>query len=147
MQLFDYINIFFSDNISYDNLSNSDKIKNTFMLNRLFSIKYPMQAALFNKNGTSALGINEAWHLIGSKHHRTPGWIWTKKEGKKTDNSVEKKIDINKDILSEFCRIYELDSSALDDLRKYKKDEFIEQYKAFEKYVLDDVSKRKKKRD
>jgi len=145
MQLFDYINIFFSDNIAYDNLSNSDKVKNTFMLNRLFSIKYPMQASLFNINGTSPLGINEAWHLIGSKHHRTPGWIWTKKESKKTDKSVEKKIDINKDILSELCKIYELDSSALDDLMKYNKIEFLEIYKAFEKYVLEDVSKRKRK--
>jgi hypothetical protein len=47
MKLFDYINIIFNPNNSqWEDVSELDKARNAFMLNRLMSIKFPIQAQM-----------------------------------------------------------------------------------------------------
>ena len=48
MKLFDYIKVLFGKDTQWDKLKGYDKSKNSFMTNRFMSIKFPVQANLFN---------------------------------------------------------------------------------------------------
>ncbi len=78
MKLFDYIKVLFGSDAEWDKLTSYDKSKNVFMTNRFMSIKWPIQANLFNKLKTDPIGTNESWRLITSKFNRVPGFIYTK---------------------------------------------------------------------
>ena len=78
MKLFDYIKVLFGKDVNCDNVSNYDKSKNSFMTNRFMSIKFPIQANLFNTLKIDPVGQAEAWRLVSSKFNRVPGFIYTK---------------------------------------------------------------------
>ena len=62
-----------------------DKSKNSFMTNRFMSIKFPVQANMFNALKIDPVGQAEAWRMVASKFNRVPGFIYTKtKASKKT---------------------------------------------------------------
>jgi len=78
MKLFDYMKVLFGSDAEWNKLTSYDKSKNVFMTNRFMSIKWPIQANLFNKLKTDPIGTNESWRLITSKFNRVPGFIYTK---------------------------------------------------------------------
>ena len=78
MKLFDYIKVLFGKDVNWDKLSNYDKSKNSFMTNRFMSIKFPVQANLFNTLKIDPVGQAEACRLVSSKFNRVPGFIYTK---------------------------------------------------------------------
>ena len=78
MKLFDYIKVLFGKDEHWDNVTNYDKSKNSFMTNRFMSIKFPIQANLFNSLKIDPVGQAEAWRLVSSKFNRVPGFIYTK---------------------------------------------------------------------
>jgi hypothetical protein len=78
MKLFDYIKVLFGKDENWDKVSNYDKSKNSFMTNRFMSIKFPVQANLFNTLKIDPVGQAEAWRLVSSKFNRVPGFIYTK---------------------------------------------------------------------
>jgi len=78
MKLFDYIKVLFGKDVHWDNVSNYDKSKNSFMTNRFMGIKFPMQANMFNTLKVDPVGQAEAWRLVSSKFNRVPGFIYTK---------------------------------------------------------------------
>jgi hypothetical protein len=78
MKLFDYIKVLFGKDEHWDKVTNYDKSKNSFMTNRFMSIKFPIQANLFNSLKIDPVGQAEAWRLVSSKFNRVPGFIYTK---------------------------------------------------------------------
>ena len=78
MKLFDYIKVLFGKDVNWDKVSNYDKSKNSFMTNRFMSIKFPIQANMFNTLKIDPVGQAEAWRLMASKFNRVPGFIYTK---------------------------------------------------------------------
>ena len=48
MKLFDYIKVLFGRDPQWEKLKGYDKSKNSFMTNRFMSIKFPIQANMFN---------------------------------------------------------------------------------------------------
>lgn len=78
MKLFDYIRVLFGKDVHWDKVSNYDKSKNSFMTNRFMSIKFPIQANMFNTLKIDPVGQAESWRLISSKFNRVPGFIYTK---------------------------------------------------------------------
>ena len=78
MKLFDYIKVLFGKDVNCDKVSNYDKSKNSFMTNRFMSIKFPIQANMFNTLKIDPVGQAESWRLISSKFNRVPGFIYTK---------------------------------------------------------------------
>jgi len=78
MKLFDYIKVLFGKDEHWDKVTNYDKSKNSFMTNRFMSIKFPIQANLFNSLKIDPAGQAEAWRLVSSKFNRVPGFIYTK---------------------------------------------------------------------
>jgi hypothetical protein len=78
MKFFDYIKVLFGKDEHWDKVTNYDKSKNSFMTNRFMSIKFPIQANLFNSLKIDPVGQAEAWRLVSSKFNRVPGFIYTK---------------------------------------------------------------------
>lgn len=78
MKLFDYIKVLFGRDQQWNKLKGYDKSKNSFMTNRFMSIKFPIQANLFNSLKIDPAGQAEAWRLVSSKFNRVPGFIYTK---------------------------------------------------------------------
>jgi hypothetical protein len=93
MKLFDYMKVLFSTPIKWNTLKNYDKVKNSFMTNRFMSIKFPIQANLFNQLKTDPLGAAESWRMVASKFNRVPGWIYTRVRKTKKEKVWEAKIE------------------------------------------------------
>lgn len=84
IKLFDYIKLIFGSDEHWDKVSNYDKTKNSFLLNRFMGIKFPIQANLFNMLKTDPVGQAEAWRMVASKFNRVPGFIYTKVKKQET---------------------------------------------------------------
>jgi len=82
MQLFDYIKVLFGTDQQWDGLNGYDKTKNSFMTNRFMSIKFPVQADMFNRLGTDPVGQAESWRMVARKFSRVPSFIYTKTSSK-----------------------------------------------------------------
>ena len=78
MKLFDYIKVLFGQDPPWEKLKGYDKSKNSFMVNRFMSIKFPIQANMFNALKIDPVGQAEAWRMVASKFNRVPGFIYTK---------------------------------------------------------------------
>jgi hypothetical protein len=83
MKLFDYLKVVFGRDEDWDSLTGYDKSKNSFMLNRMMSARFPMQSSLFNSLRTDPVGAAESWRMVGSKFSRVPAFIYTKVSKKK----------------------------------------------------------------
>jgi hypothetical protein len=93
MQLFDYIKVLFGKDEHWDKVSNYDKSRNSFLVNRFMGIKFPVQANLFNTLKIDPVGQAEAWRMVSSKFNRVPGFIYTKvkKQPKKKEWTPDSK--------------------------------------------------------
>jgi hypothetical protein len=79
MELFDIIKTAFNKKGDWDKVSNSDKARNFFMLNRIMSIQFPIQANQFNKLKINPYPVADWWNRTLSNHYtRVPNWIYTK---------------------------------------------------------------------
>ena len=78
MKLFDYIKHLFGTDAQWEKLKGYDKSKNSFMINRFLSIRYPIQANMFNALKIDPVGQAEAWRMVASKFNKVPGFIYTK---------------------------------------------------------------------
>ena len=83
MKLFDYIKVLFGQDLPWKKLKGYDKSKNSFMVNRFMSIKFPIQANMFNALKIDPVGQAEAWRMVASKFNRVPGFIYTKTKASK----------------------------------------------------------------
>ncbi len=129
MKLFDYIKVLFGKPAQWDKVTNYDKSKNAFMTNRFMSIKFPIQANLFNHLKTDPVGQAEAWRMVASKFNRVPGFIYTKvkkaaakKEWKPDPKAVEVYMKFNEIGAREFSEAVKYDQAqvkqAIDILEK-----------------------------
>ena len=91
---FDIIKAF--HNKTWDKISARDKSRNLFMINRICSIAYPLQANSFNHIKISPDKVVDFWKVfITHKHKTNPSWIWTKtlkKEKEKSENKYKDEI-------------------------------------------------------
>jgi len=117
MKLFDYIKVLFGKDQHWDKLSNYDKSKNSFMTNRFMSIKFPIQANLFNSLKIDPVGQAEAWRLVSSKFNRVPGFIYTKV--KKTQKQKEKEWAPNPKALEFYMKLNEIGEREYREALKY----------------------------
>lgn len=92
MELFDIIKTIFKNDYEWDKVTNSDKSRNYFMINRIMAIQFPIQADQFNRLRVIPYPVVDWWHRTLSKNYtRTPTWIFTK-----TNKSKASKKNVNK---------------------------------------------------
>ncbi len=136
MKLFDYIKVLFGKDTQWEKTSNYAKSKNSFMTNRFMSIKFPVQANLFNALKTDAVGQAEAWRMVASKFNRVPGFIYTKVRSKKK----EKTWDPNPKALDMYLKINEIGERDFKEALKHNPSQVQKAIDILEKQMGDDVN-------
>ena len=67
MQLFEVTDTLFSNPKKWKSISRGEKKKNHFMINRMMSINFPLQAQAFNRIKIDPVAITDAWQTFMSK--------------------------------------------------------------------------------
>ena len=103
MELFDIIkNIFNQKEDVWKNVSKNDKSRNFFMINRIMSIQFPMQAHQFNKLKVSPPYVVDWWrNTLNTRFTKVPTWIYTKTQ--KNEKSKKNISEVNQ-LTEEFIR-------------------------------------------
>ncbi len=120
MNHFDIIKSFHNET-EWKKITNSDKAKNFFMLNRTMAIMYPLQAQGFNHikmDPVSAVNWWRSW--IIAKHETTPGFIYTQTGKKKK----EAKKEIPEEVTNFIREKWEVSTREIEDLKEFYPKEF-----------------------
>jgi hypothetical protein len=93
MDLFDIVKkIFDKKDSSWDSVSQIDKSRNYFMINRIMAIQFPLQANQFNHTKIAPPNVVDWWrNNLCTRYTKTPNWIYTKtkKQEKKQKEKPE----------------------------------------------------------
>lgn len=134
---YDIISMMCTNFEEFNKLSDTILDKNFFLINRVFSIKYPLQGALFNKNTINTAGVIKSWAMfISSKegYGRVPYFVYTK--GAKKSASTSSKTDkIDKELIKEYCKRYKINLKDFETLKSLYYDELIADVKRYEKLI------------
>lgn len=104
MELFDIIGVMFEDHSAWVKVTNYDKKKNFFMINRILSIKYPLQANMLQHLKVNQVAVIDFWfYFISSQYNRKPSWLYTKASKKKDSTKKSKKNTITEDMIKTFA--------------------------------------------
>jgi hypothetical protein len=135
MQLFDLTKILFSSPDKWKTLSRGDKKKNHFMVNRLMSIQFPLQAQAFNNLKIDPVATLDAWQkFLENKYHQVPYWMYTKGTKKKKEEK-EKKLNIKDSTILLYAKRNGLELKAVRDAIKFFPKESAKELKRFEKII------------
>lgn len=120
MELFDVVKTIFKKDQDWDKVSRNDKVRNFFMINRIMSIQFPIQADQFNHTKILPRPVVDWWHGTLSKHYtKIPGWIFTKtkksKKGSAANTNYEASPDVEKFVMNRF----EISRRELVELKKF----------------------------
>jgi len=138
MKLFDYIKVLFGKDAHWENVSGYDKSKNSFMTNRFMSIKFPIQANLFNTLKIDPIGQAEAWRLVSSKFNRVPGFIYTKV--KKSAKQKAKEWSPNPKALESYMKFNEIGEREYKEALKINPSQVQSSIDILEKQMGNDVN-------
>lgn len=132
---FDIIKMMFTDKESFDKLSNLILSKNFFMINRIFAIKFPLQAQCFNMMGVDQANVIRSWQQFGVRqcgYGKVPSFVFTKTAKSKETASVD---ELSKDLKNAYCNHYRISMKDLNDMLYFYHDSTVEHVKEFEEIV------------
>ena len=140
--LFGFVKFMFEDK-RFNELSILQKTKHVFMVNRFMSIKYPLQAEMFNRIGINSLGVIESWNMVTCKYNRVPRWIFTKT---KKNSKNEKKYEPDPIVLDMYLKINEIGMKDYNQAMTFFPEKVISDLKILEDQMESSVPKVKKSR-
>ena len=129
MELFDILKAFFNKK-NWEDVSNHDKARNFFMINRIMGIAFPLQANAFNSTKIDPVSVVNYWkETLNTKYKAPPGWFFTATKKKEKSNAFSPEEEV-----SEFIKFkYEISNREIQDLGKY----FPKEFKEFSKSIKD----------
>lgn len=127
IDLFPFVNTFFTDKKKFDSIIDSQKAKHAFMLNRFLSIRYPRE--MQNLNQMHSPSIINALAMSMCEAHRNfrgeiavPSFIYTKSKNPKKEGLAL----YSKDIKMTFCQQIDIEYKNLEMYYDLFPDECIE---------------------
>lgn len=132
--MFDFTHIvdfIFKKQSEYKRLSNEDKEKFFFIINRKLARKFPIHAQFFNKKNIDKSNALDIWYYFFVKKgtNGIPTWYWGNKKKKEKENELIKKDDI---LL--LCNFYNLKENDINFLIKYYPEYILEETKKIKKF-------------
>ena len=131
-KLFDFIKIMFTRPGDYDKITNHNKKRHHFMINRFFAIKYPANASLFNLNGINPNAVIDSWSLVARRFSRVPSWIYTKTKKSATSKKEKSKYIPSDKAISFFMEKNEIGKREFKELETFAKEELYQSLKGIE---------------
>lgn len=131
---FDIIKMMFTDVSAFNNLSNLILSKNFFMINRIMSIMFPMQAQCFNNLDINQAEVIRTWQRFATAklgYGRVPGFVYTK--GAKASQELVNTDNISKDNKEAYCAHYQISLKDFDDMLYFMHDIVLEHFNNFVK--------------
>lgn len=135
--LFDHLHLMFKNKKAFDKLTNYDKAKDMFLMNRFFAIKFPVQAQLLNRMHINAAHVVQYWgNVMSAQYSEVPGWIWVGLKGVKAKKVSKKKALIVKETTMEYyCSKMQIGRKELDYAISELGDEFKQELLEIEKIL------------
>lgn len=134
---FDVIKMMFTNQQEFNNLTNSTLQSVSFMVNRTFSIKYPLQAQFFNVLNINGADMVRYWQkFITAKegYGTCPSFIYTGGASKQKASKAKTKAEqLDKETINEYCKFYHLSLKDFNDMLYFYNDETVEDIEKFEK--------------
>jgi hypothetical protein len=133
---FDILNNMFINWKEFDSYTSTVFEQNFFMLNRTLSIKYPMQAAYFNKMNINQKETVKFWkYFLNAKEGtgRVPQFVYTKGAKRTTDEDISENSKPDPKAVIEYCKRYNLSKHDFEDMMSFFRNDTIEDLKRFEK--------------
>lgn len=128
MNLFEIIASFFSKN--YKNVTNIEKSKNGFMINRFCSIYYPVHSALLSRVKINTGKVVDFWkYTLNKKYTSTPQWMYSKK------NKVKKEEILDEKLIKEYCRINKCSLKDFNEILNHYPKELKKELNELKKYL------------
>jgi len=122
-KLFDFIKIMFTKPNDYKKITNHNKKRHHFMVNRFFAIQYPANAQFFNKNGINPIAVIDSWSLVAARFKSVPGWIYTKTKKVEKEVSSKSKYIPSEEVISFFMEKNEIGKREFKELEKFAKED------------------------
>jgi hypothetical protein len=124
MELFDVIKRIFENDSKWKDVSNHDKARNFFMINRIMSIQFPIQANQFNKLRVSPVPVVNWWHAtLSPRFKKSPKWIFTQTSKANKKKSESKILDFT-DAESLVREKYGVSIKDLNQIKKFYPDKY-----------------------
>jgi hypothetical protein len=114
----------------WEKISDRDKARNFFMINRTCSVAYPLQANSFNHLKIQPEKVVDFWKVFVTYHNKkTPQWVWTKTIKKEKEKEELKYKD---EILDFIKEKYILSNREIKEMIEFFPDKFKTFYKEIE---------------
>ncbi len=124
------VDFIFKNKNEYKKLSNEDKEKFFFIINRKFARAFPTHAQFFNKKSIDKSNALDIWYQFFIKKgiKGIPSWYWTPKKSAK-EKSIATKNEI--EFLMNF---YDIKENDVKFLIQHHREEVIEELKKYRKF-------------
>lgn len=132
--LFDYINMIFQNPTKFSNLMPYEKGKNIFMMNRFFSIRFPIQAQMLNHTKINGAEAAQYWcDMLSKMYNRTPSWIYSTLKGTKKNKETKKKeLVVEETTINAYCKRTMRARKEIEDAMKFFPEEMTRELTEFE---------------
>jgi hypothetical protein len=124
MQLFDIIKLIFNNKQKeWKSVGKIDKSRNFFMINRIMSIQFPVQANQFNKLKVVPAPVVDWWHdTLSARFSKPPVWLYTKT--KKSDGIKTEELKTS-ELTESFIRDkYRISKRDIETIKKFYPDRY-----------------------
>ena len=146
---YDIINMMFTKPDKFSKLTDVILEKNFFIINRAFSIKYPLQASVFNKLSINKAAVIRYWAMFLCNKEgfgKVPYFIYTKGSKKSNEIKIKKTNNIDKELIKQYCKRYHITLKDYNTLLNFYNDELISDINRYSKLIsLSEQEKKIKK--
>ena len=118
MQLFDVIKLIFNNKPNeWKSVGKIDKSRNFFMINRIMSIQFPIQANQFNKLKIVPAPVVDWWHdTLSSRFSKPPTWLYTKT---KKNESIKEEVKSSEYVESFIRDKYRISKRDIETIKRF----------------------------
>lgn len=134
--IFEVLNIMFEKPDEWKDLTNIEKKKNYFLIQRRLAINFPMQANALQHlriNPTHVVNFWQYFIRVKQKYTQLPGWMYTK--GVKKTQEVKEKVSVSKNVIDEYARLNRLDRKSVEEALMFYPDAMKKTLQDFQKMI------------
>lgn len=136
MELFDLTKIIFERPNEWQEVSNADKRKWYYLIQRRFCIQHPIQANALQRMKVEQAYVLDFWqrYMYRTYGGRTPGWMYTAGV-KKAKDKKETKMKVSDSVITQYAKMMELDKKSVFDALEFYPDVMLSELKQFQKMI------------
>lgn len=129
--LFEVIGSIFTDKQKFSEYSNLTLDRNSFMINRMMAIQYPLQANALNVLNANGADIAKSWNIFLPQQYKNPSFIYTKGSKKAQEDKTKKAQMPKKSEIIDYCLTYNISYKTVMNAMQFYREEMIEEINDF----------------